>query len=237
MNMSGWDDAELAKFFDAVQSNQKINSANFKERYAVITRINACLKKAGEHFLNVKPVMVGMLFFRAKYAYMAAAGAALSGQSVECFVLIRNCLECAGYALLISDDPTLEEVFINRRCSEMDTKTQKDKFKYRNVIENVKKHDKRLAEIFDQFYDRAIDFGAHPNQHALFSAMTLRDDGNKIHIGQMSLHGDSKIIEHALKSTAQAGLAVLFVFQHIFKEKFELLGIRAEMDLLKQAKL
>jgi hypothetical protein len=36
-----------------------------------------------------------------------------------------------------------------------------------------------------------------------------------------------------LKCTAQVGLTALCVLQHVFKEKFELLGIRQEIDALK----
>jgi len=37
----------------------------------------------------------------------------------------------------------------------------------------------------------------------------------------------------AMKSTAQVGLTALFIFQHIFKAKFEPLGIREEIDRLR----
>jgi hypothetical protein len=40
-----------------------------------------------------------------------------------------------------------------------------------------------------------------------------------------------------MKSVAQIGLAGLFIFQHFFKAKFELLSIRAEMDKLRQEAL
>jgi len=37
-----------------------------------------------------------------------------------------------------------------------------------------------------------------------------------------------------MKSVAQVGLAALFIFQHVFKAKFELLGIKAEMNRLRR---
>jgi hypothetical protein len=36
-----------------------------------------------------------------------------------------------------------------------------------------------------------------------------------------------------MKSVAQVGLTTLFIFQHIFKANFELLGINAEMNALR----
>jgi len=40
-----------------------------------------------------------------------------------------------------------------------------------------------------------------------------------------------------MKNVAQVGLTALFIFQHIFKAKFELLGIREEMDKLRSEDL
>jgi len=42
---------------------------------------------------------------------------------------------------------------------------------------------------------------------------------------------------HALKSVAQSGLMGLMTAQHIFKAKFELLGIRADIDELRTMNL
>jgi hypothetical protein len=48
---------------------------------------------------------------------------------------------------------------------------------------------------------------------------------------------DPNILQHAMKSVAQVGLAALSIFQHIFKVKFELLGIKAEMNRLRRENL
>jgi hypothetical protein len=49
----------------------------------------------------------------------------------------------------------------------------------------------------------------------------------------LALSTDQQVLRHAMKSVAQVGLTALFIFQHIFKAKFELLGIREEMDRLR----
>jgi uncharacterized membrane protein len=48
---------------------------------------------------------------------------------------------------------------------------------------------------------------------------------------------DATNLRHAMKSVAQVGLTALFIFQHIWKPKFELLGIRVEMDQLRRENL
>jgi hypothetical protein len=44
---------------------------------------------------------------------------------------------------------------------------------------------------------------------------------------------DHQILKHAMKSVAQVGLTALLIFQHIFKAKFDLLGVCAEIEALK----
>jgi hypothetical protein len=49
----------------------------------------------------------------------------------------------------------------------------------------------------------------------------------------LAFSNDPAMITVAFKSTAQAGLTALLLFQHVFKEKFELLGIRQEIEALR----
>ena len=52
-------------------------------------------------------------------------------------------------------------------------------------------------------------------------------------ITALALSADAKILLHAMKNVAQVGLTVLYIFQHIFTAKFELLGIKASIDELR----
>src|SRR5262249_25592343 len=123
----------LIPFFQLVASNQKANMAKFPAPYDLISRVNICLSTAGKNLINPKPVMAGVLFQRCQYAYKAAAGMALSGQVVETFVMMRSCLEYAGYALAMFNNPTLESVFMRRHVSARDTQAQKQQFRISEV--------------------------------------------------------------------------------------------------------
>ncbi len=232
--MSAWGDDDLSQFFDMVHENQKGNRVNFASAYEVILKINDCLSLAGKNLANIIPVMVGILFLRCLYAYKTAAGMALAGQVVETFAIMRSALEYAGYALVIFEDPTLENVFINRHQSESEMKLQKEKFKIGAVRAAISRFDTKLAENFDTFYQRAIDFGGHPNPHATFSATKIEVHNDNSGITTLALSTDPTATAHALKSVAQVGLTVLYIFQHIFTAKFELLGIRAKIDALRR---
>jgi hypothetical protein len=227
----------LLPFLDLAASNQRANVARFPEPYQLIRRVNICLATAGKNLINPTPVMAAVLFLRCQYAYKAAAGMALSGQAVEAFVMMRSCLEYAGYALAIFNDPSLELVFMNRHVSTTDMQAQKQKFRIIEVKKVVESFDPKLAELFQRFYERSIDFGGHPNPHATFSAMEMPSDNPTNSFSALAMVTDPMVLQHAMKSVAQVGLTALFIFQHIFKAKFELLGIRAEMDRLRHTNL
>src|SRR5262249_18449083 len=82
-----------------------------------------------------------------------------------------------------------------------------------------------------------IDFGGHPNPHATMSAAQIGHEGSDNTIITYALSLEPKVLSHAMKSVAQIGLTALFIFQHIFKAKFELLGINAEMNALRNENL
>jgi hypothetical protein len=216
-----------------VHLNQRGNVATFSEPYRFIQRVNKCLSIAGKNLVNPEPMMTGVLLLRCQYAYKTAAGMALAGQVVETFVMLRPCMEYAAYALAIFKDPSLQEVFMSRHVSVEGMKAQKDKFRISEVKKVIVGFDPKLAELFQVFYDRSIDFGGHPNPHATMSAVELGQEGSDGTILTLALSTEPKVLLHAMKSVAQVGLTTLFIFQHIFKAKFELLGINAEMNALR----
>src|SRR5262249_27423399 len=227
----------LIPFLELVVANQKANIAKFPAFYQLLRRVNICLSTAGKHLIGPKPIMTGLLFQRCQYAYKAAAGMALSGQAVEAFVMMRSCLEYAGYALAIFRDPELQAVFMGRHFSPEGMTEQKSKFRISEVRSTIASFDPRLAEVFQKFYDRSIDFGGHPNPHGIMSTVQMPENPIDQSFTALALTTDQKVLLHAMKSTAQVGLTALFIFQHIFKPKFELLGIREEMDRLRREKL
>ncbi len=231
--MSTWGDDNLSQFLDRVHQNQQGNRVNFDGPYLILSRIDMCFVTAGKNLVNVKPVMAGLLFLRCQYAFKAAAGMALSGQIVEAFVMTRSALEYAGYTLLIAKTPGLEAVWMDRHQGEANTKAQKKAFQIAEVQKCIEGVDRTLAGIFADLYRRSIDFGGHPNPHATFSAMQMDDRDGMTGITALALSTEPAPLAHAMKSVAQAGLTALHLFQHVFKEKFELLGIRSELESLR----
>jgi hypothetical protein len=227
----------LLPFLQVVANNQRANVARYPADLEMIRCVNICLSTVGQKLINPQPLMCAVLFQRCQYAFKTAAGLALAGQVVEAFVMMRSCLEYAGYALVIFNDPTLETVFTNRHVSAADMAAQKSAFRISEVKKVIESFDTKLAELFGTFYERAVDFGGHPNPHATFSTMSIPDPNPSNSLTMYAMVTDATNLRHAMKSVAQVGLTALFIFQHIWKPKFELLGIRVEMDQLRRENL
>jgi hypothetical protein len=240
--MSNWGADDLTQFLERVYQNQQGNRERLPESYRLMQRVNDCFVAAGENLVNPKPVLTGVLFLRSQYAYKAAAGMALAGQIVEAFAMMRLCLEYAGYALAIFADPTgsgAQEIYLNRHVDDASMKAQKEEFKISNIREIISTFDPGLSRIFKTLYDRTIDFGGHPNPLATLNAAKLEKPQENVSGGivALALTIEDLPLRHAMKTTAQVGSTALYIFQHIFKAKFELLGIRTEMDALRREQL
>jgi hypothetical protein len=228
---------DLIAFLELVASNQKANVARFPGPYDIIRRVNICFSTAGQNLVNPQPPMAGILFLRCQYSYKTAAGLTLSGQVCEAFVMMRSCLEYAGYALIIFSDPRLEPVFASRHVDLVAFKSHRQAFNPEKIETVIEARDPELSRLFELFYQRTIDFGAHPNPDATFSAMEMSADNADNSFTALAMVTDPKVLLHAMKSVAQVGLTALLIFQHIFRAKFELLGLSAEMDALKTSGL
>ena len=223
----------LQEFFDMLRLAQQANRAKFPVWYDIIERIDRCFVRAGKNLVNIQSPMIGAFLLRSQYAFKTAAGMAFAGQVVEAFVMQRSVLEYAGYALVISKSPSLESVFLGRHASEKARKMQKEAFTIGAVKVAIRGRDTKLADIFVEDYERSIDFGGHPNPHGALSAIVPdeRDGLNSLTV--FAISSEPRVVEHALKCTAQVGLTALCILQHVFEAKFELLGITHEIDALK----
>jgi hypothetical protein len=208
----------LEDFFDALRAKQRANRKIFPEQYAIIVRIDRCFVGAGSDLTNPQPVMTGPLLLRCQYAFKAAAAMALAGQAADVFPVLRSVLEYAGYCLLIFETPSLEGVYILRHADGAAMKEQRDAFQIRAIKGTVSRHcSTALTTLFEDLYQRTIDFGAHPNPNAVFSTTSL--DETKGQATTFAITKEPKIVLHALKSTAHIGLMALHVLKRSFSTR------------------
>ena len=105
---------------------------------------------------------------------------------------------------------------------------QKAKFQMTGVKEVLNSFDPRIAEKYQTLYDRAIDFGGHPNPNAAIGTMSIEANN----ILTRAITTDERMLKHAMLSAVHIGFTSLLIFYHVFKARFDSSGVSAEMEAL-----
>ena len=102
------------------------------------------------------------------------------------------------------------------------------------MLEFLIEIDRKAGERIEQLYNRTIDFGAHPNEKALFSTMRKTVSDDMVDIRMHYLIAEVPIIEDALQCTAQSGLCALDAFRNVFPNRFALIGLEDSIRELRE---
>jgi hypothetical protein len=108
----------------------------------------------------------------------------MSGQVAESFSISRTCIEYALYAFHMEKNPDSRKIWINRHDDEAAKKVCRQEFTYRKIITTLQLAEKNLSNITSQLYDRTIDYGGHPNERAVTSALKISKDAKGVKIEQ-----------------------------------------------------
>jgi hypothetical protein len=160
-------------------------------------------------------VVPSLLALRSFNAFRASVMVCLC-LPTESYPLQRTCLETAGYARLIASDSKLSEFWLNRT----DDAEAKSRFTNRAVREAIASGDEGLAKIYQELYERTIDFGAHPNE----KSVTINIVKESVGTGSLQyrlLAGDGPGLDLALRTCAQVGVCSLKVLNLVFKQQFD----------------
>jgi hypothetical protein len=188
----------------------------------------------GENLVNPPDVFGALLLLRSHSAFRAACRLSMSGQVSDAFPVLRACLEYSLYALHINHQPGLGEVWLRRHDDEATRRAVKQEFQHIAVMKTLRARDAALLPIIEQLYERTVDFGAHPNERAITGSMLLEQQPGCVELHQVYLHDDSLSLDHALKTTAQIGVGSLCILRHIFRQRFEILGLQDVIDQLRR---
>ena len=230
----GWGDDDLTSYFELAYRNRFATFANKRPVFDRLIAIDSCYMEIAKNWLNPKKLMEAILFLRCHTAYREACEHAVAGQTAGVFPLVRVCLEYAGYALHMSENEGLDELWLRRHDDVDSKKAMKNEFTPANVRATIKTKNQHIEDVFKNLYDRTIDFGAHPNERSITANLTIIDQEKSKKFESVYAHGDGPQFDHALKTCAQTGIASLEIFQDIFPGRFELLGIRHKILSLRQ---
>jgi hypothetical protein len=228
-----WGTDKLSEFLQRVRDHQLATFINIRPAFDVLREIDDCFVRISESMEKSQTSQLSLMFFdRCHAAYRATCGTSMAGQSPETFVLLRSCLEYSGYALLIHQKPHLEMVWLHRHNGDDARSKMRNAFTATKAKKGVQSTDPGLGHWYNDLYDNAIDFGAHPNAKGVTASMRF-DEGS---YRQIDLHDDDLVLHHCLDSTARAGLCSLYVFYDILPERFIRLGISKKVDELRLTK-
>lgn len=229
-----WADDKLSAFLDQAFNNTLASFVRKNERFQVLLRVDQNFLRIGENLVNPPDMIGALLLLRSHSAFRAACRLSMSGQVPDAFPVLRACLEYALYALHINANCALGEVWLRRHDDAASLRRVRQEFTHTAVMATLQGKDRNLEPVIQQLYERSIDFGAHPNERAITGSMTIQREPGRVELQQIYLHGDSLSLDHGLKTTAQIGLGSLCIFQHIFLERFRILGIQDVIDQLRR---
>ena len=133
----------------------------------------------------------------------------MAGQVAEASVMHRSCLEYAAYALHINRNPALGPLWLNRHQDDETLKKVQQEFAVGKVRDTIAAANQHAAKRFDLLYQRAIDYGGHPNERGPTGSMEIEKLADRQFMKQLFLHGDGLPLELAMKATAQCGVVCL----------------------------
>jgi len=228
-----WQSDSLTKFIDVAIDNIVATFYRDKNECPVLIEIDNIFQSiatALDHPGN--KLVESMLLYRTHSAFRASAMLAMSGMNPESFAQLRTCLENALYALHIHKNAGLDEIWLNRHIDEDSLKAVKNKFRISDTKKTLKDASTKHYEVASQLYERTIDFGAHPNEMATTSSLIIEEKDGNIKLQQTYASGGNMQQRHVMKSAAQVGVCSLFILREIFKERFDILGLTAKLDVL-----
>jgi hypothetical protein len=211
-----WERGSLFPFIEdcwgnsvAVVGNKNVIAQRLTAIDEIFEEVHRILKPSG-----AAQLVPSFLLLRSFSAFRASVMVGLA-LPTDSYPIQRSCLENAGYAHLISTTPELSERWLNRD----DDPSSKSRFTNRAVREGIAASDDKLAVIYQDLYERTIDFGAHPNEKSVTIGLVKGslDTGNAQFV---MLGGDGLALDHGLRTCAQVGICALKVLDLVFSELF-----------------
>ena len=230
----GWGEDSLSAFIDNAQQNIYATFYNLKPHYDLLKNIHLVFDSIILNLNRSPEWFASFLLVRSHSSYLEGVRLALSGAVPESYMVLRGCLENAFYGLYLHNNQELQEIWLRRHDNKKARDKMKGEFTTRKILDFIKTCDMGLYKVSRELYERTIDLGAHPNERAFLSVMTQEKDKSKITFNSAYLIGNEPALQLSLKSSAQIGLCSLSIFQKIFKERFELLGVSAKINQLRQ---
>ena len=230
----GWERNEISKFLDAARTNEFATFANKVEEVARLSDIDLIYRKAIDGVTHSPEWFAGLFLLRAHSNYLAACRLCWSVQIPESYALLRSCLENALYGLYLAKHPESRETWLWRQDDAAAKAKVKIEFQIWKILRFAVEVDAMEGAVAKQLYELTIDSGAHPNEFAFMQTLQINKSADQTEFKINYLGQDSLALSLALKTTAQVGVCALSLFQVIYSERFNIMGLTNLLGHLKE---
>lgn len=231
----GWGNDELSEFINTANANTYATFNNLRPEYLKLSEIDAALGKMIDHLNNTPELLPAFFVVQAHASFRGAMRLVLSGQVSETYACLRLTLENALYGFYLSRNPKSGETWLCRHDSDEARNKVRTEFRVGNLLGAVKACDSQEGGVAELLYNETIDYGAHPNEHALIQRLNIAEEEGKTEFQTTYLlKGDSPASLLALRRSAQVGVCALGVLRLVYPERFELVGITDAIHRLRR---
>lgn len=232
---SGWGDDKPSVFFDLARDNAFGSFVHLPGHYSKLVAVDSAFLLISENLLNPEDVSAPFFLMKSHSSFRAAAWMAMTGQSPEAFMVMRGCIESALYGLYLNRNEDSFKTYMNRHDDDAARKAVRAEFTIGRMWKCLKSVDGKLQVDVENVYEKTIDFGAHPNVAALVAATSMLKGNERVQFKLAYLTAERDVIGGTMKSAAQAGVVALSIFRHVFKERYDLLGLTDKLPGLRES--
>ena len=233
-----WDNDPLSVFFKDAEQNDRITALKLPKVYELLGQVHSLFQKSEEATENARFELAvpRFLMVRSHSSFLAGIRLVMSGQVPESFPVLRFVVESAWYALHIAKDPggTKRYEIWQLRNKNDEAKTRcRNEFKVKRVRQTHEELDAATAKELHEVYETLIDFGAHPNQLSVMTALVKAEEtDNQVTYDVGILQCESLSVRFALRMAVATAIGALKTFQLVFPERFTIAGLDLEIKKL-----
>ena len=89
----------------------------------------------------------------------------------------------------------------------------------------VKRLPPKIYAAVKELYDRAINYGAHPNVDGILLSLEIHENENSTEFRTVYLHNDADKIRPLLKDSARIAVACLHMLGKVYEDRFTRLNL------------
>jgi hypothetical protein len=228
-----WGDDTLSGFIEKCRSHALEVFAGANPQFSQLVSIDELFRRLASNLDHTKDWFPAFFFFRAHSSFLASAYLCMCGQLPEAYMVSRGAIENALYGLYFSSHKESVDTWLQRNDSADMKRKVRDEFKTTALLDHLKSIDSKSAETTSRLIELTIDFGAHPNMLSVMSALRISTSGSRTNYNIAYISGNTPDNLFCLKACAQTGANVLSIFQNVYRQRFDILGITTDLDRLK----